>query len=442
MKVSIKIITALTLAVLTLGASVSCGEEKPEDMSDSQESHPERIEEITEPEKRDIIVAVNYKEDIMRSAAIRYNTSHDDSRIQIIDYSRYNTEDNPSGAAEQLRLDIISGDVPDIIDVSMIDGLGLEKFGMYTDLYPYLDADEELNRDTFIPSILELNEKDGKLYSMPVTCNKLYLYAGKSKYLSEYSNWETEDIIGINKRYPDKMLYGHCSNSAELLFQTFDISDFIDYDTYTCNFASEEFVDILEFCNQYPPEGEYNTATAEHIRNDQALVGMQKIISIDEIPQGFNELFGDEDYTHIKTSYNFGSRFAITESCWNKDHAWEYIKEFYDQEAYERELDNISEDEIALLLPLTKPQFDAQIEFLQMHGDAEITGFNKQLTDEEADMIYQLLSKGNEIVQNDNFDIYLICYEETQRCFNGDISPQECAEMIQSRVGIYLGERS
>ncbi|MBQ8297748.1 MAG: extracellular solute-binding protein [Ruminococcus sp.] len=439
MNTKIRKITALTLAILTVGAFTSCGEDKPEDIRDSQESESENQEANTEPEVKDINVAVNYKYDIMSQAAARYNNSHDDSRIQILNYSRYNTEDNPTGAAEQLRLDIISGEIPDIIDVSMIDGLGLEKFGMYTDLYPYLDADEELNRDSFIPSILELNEKDGKLYSMPVTCNTFYVYAGKSKFLSDYSDWETEDIVGINKQYPDKLLYGHCSNSADILFQTFDINDFIDYDTYTCNFDSEEFIDILEFCSQYPVEGEYNTATTENIRNDRALVGMLKLLSIDEIPQEFNEMFGDEEYTLIKTAYNFGSRFAVTENCWNKDYAWDYIKEFYNQEAFIKNLDN---SEMIEAIPLTKPQFDAQVEYLQSIDDSSDNIFNKPVTDEEADMIYEILCNGKECVQNDNFDIYLICYEETQRCFNGDISPKECAEMIQSRVGIYLGEKA
>ena len=55
MKVSIKKITALTLAVLTLGASVSCGEEKPEDMSDSQESQNEKNQQ---PEKT--VIDIDY----------------------------------------------------------------------------------------------------------------------------------------------------------------------------------------------------------------------------------------------------------------------------------------------------------------------------------------------------------------------------------------------
>lgn len=72
--------------------------------------------------------------------------------------------------AERWSLDIATGNVPDILDVSH--GISTEQFikkGLLADLYPLMEKDEEIKKEKFVPSVLRTLENDGKLYYMPVS---------------------------------------------------------------------------------------------------------------------------------------------------------------------------------------------------------------------------------------------------------------------------------
>lgn len=406
------------------------------------------IDTTNEPvEKRSVKVAVSYKSPELQKAAVRYNNTHDDSRIALVEYGPSDDE-NSARNADDLRLEIISGDIPDIIDLSLIGGLGLEKFGMYTDLYPFLDSDEELSREAFLPSVFNACEKDGKLLSLPVTCSTVYITAGKTKFLEDFAGLTDEYIMGLAEKYPDKLLYANRTNASDIIFQTFDMNQFIDYESYTCNFESEEFIDILEFCTKYPSEGSYVHEYNENIRSDKALIGTVKIPDIYSISDSVSEMFGDEDYTVLETEFNYGVRLAITESCPDKNGAWEFIRENYDIEMY---MDNFVSDFKSYGLcggiPITAAQFEAQAEFfrtIEQNEDLNLEGhsINKNLTQEQCDLVYDILCGAESCVENMNYDMYMIIYEETTECFGGEITPEECAERIQNRMSILLSERS
>ena len=81
-----------------------------------------------------------------RSKIIDFNKSSDKYRIEIKDYSEFNTADDYQAGLTKLNTEIAAGNVPDILNVS---GLPIQQYsakGLLEDLYPYIDADEELNR--------------------------------------------------------------------------------------------------------------------------------------------------------------------------------------------------------------------------------------------------------------------------------------------------------
>ena len=398
-------------------------------------------------EKRNVKVAVSMKTTELEKAAVKYNTTHDDSRIALVEYGPSGDE-NSARNADDLKLEIVAGDIPDIIDVSLISGLGLEKFGMYTDLYPFIDADEELSRESFLPSVFAACENDGKLLSLPVTCDTIYITAGKTKFFEDFTKLTDEYIMGLTEKHPDKLLYANRSNSSEIIFQTFDMNQFIDYDSYTCNFNSKEFIDILEFCTQYPAEGQYLHEYNENIRTDKALIGTFKVGDMYGLLDSLDEMFGEEDYTMLETELNYFVRLAITEDCPDKNDAWEFIREAYDIETYMDNFESTFKNYgICDGIPITVGQFEAQKAFLstiEQNKDLNLENFsiNKNITEEQCDIIYNILCQAERGIENLNWDIYMIIHEETTECFGGGITPQECAERIQNRTSILLSERS
>ncbi|MBE6861870.1 MAG: extracellular solute-binding protein [Ruminococcus sp.] len=394
MKNTFKKITALTLSVLTLGAFTSCNKDKPK-------------------EKRTVKIAVSYNSPMLQKAAENYNTAHDDSCIELVEYGPSGDE-NSARNADDLKLEIVAGDIPDIVDVSLISGLGLEKFGMYTDLYPFLDSDEELSREAFFPNVFTSCEKDGKLLSLPVTYKTIFVTAGKTKFFEDFTELTDEYIMELAEKYPDKLLNATHTNSSDLIFDSFDMNRFVDYDSYTCNFNSKEFIDILEFCKKYPAEGEYLFEQDENIRSDKALMSSFAVSPYTN-PDFLEKRFGDEEYTVLETDFHYGIRLAITESCPDKNDAWEFIRELYNV--------NTGDE-----FPVTKKQFEAKEESF--------------VTSEQYNFAYSVLSEANGYTENLNHDISVIIKEETLECFNDAITSQECAEIIQNRVSTLLSEIS
>ena len=117
------------------------------------------------PKKEIITVAqLEYYPDYQfANRIIRFNRSHDDVRIEYKDYTQYNTEDNAQAGLTKLMTELGAGNVPDILPVSQLPYKQLAAKGILEDLYPYIDADPQLDRNDFFPNVLTALESDGGL---------------------------------------------------------------------------------------------------------------------------------------------------------------------------------------------------------------------------------------------------------------------------------------
>ena len=73
---------------------------------------------------------------------LKFNKMDDNYRIEVEDYSSY---EEP---LEQLNLDIIAGKIPDIIDVGFMPKDLYIKKGFLSDLYPFIEKDDEIKKKT------------------------------------------------------------------------------------------------------------------------------------------------------------------------------------------------------------------------------------------------------------------------------------------------------
>ncbi|MCM1302593.1 MAG: hypothetical protein NC305_10285 [Lachnospiraceae bacterium] len=67
-------------------------------------------------------------------------------------------------AVNRLRVEIIAGNAPDLL-VCTDDYFNTDSY-MFEDLYPYIDADRELDRDSFLPNLLEALSCNGELHQL------------------------------------------------------------------------------------------------------------------------------------------------------------------------------------------------------------------------------------------------------------------------------------
>ncbi len=413
-----------------------------------------------------------YIDEQLSSLISEFNRENTDCRIKVKNYDKYNTEENEyTGAGEQLNNDILKGEGPDIIDASSFENYAvLESKGCFADLYPLLDKDDEITRDTFLPNVIKMNEKNGKLYSIP-TCFYINTLAGKTKYVGEKENWTIDELIETYENAPDDMkLMADADKESLLSFFIYgNINGFIDYDKKECNFNSPEMIKLLNFCDTFETfeadeidwenldESYWQQQQYEYeygMINDIFLLYNAYISNFREFHELAKGYFNGEPFTFVGFPTTTGSgiifesdtQLAINANSAVTETAWRFIKKLY-TEKYQDMLDysfpvNINSFNKAADAA-QNPQKDSEgtvyeeddIFFI---GDEEIKiGY---MNDEEKERYKNYLLSASEALIYDA-EIYKIFEEEITEFIEEDKTAEETAEMIQNRAEIYINEQ-
>ena len=126
------------------------------------------------------------------------------------------------------------------------------------DLYGLLDKDTELSRDDFLPNVLTACEYDGKLAILPQTFT-LQTVIGKADDVGTTPGWTVSDMKALLASKPEgtQLFWGMDRTSALTALMSLGYNDFINWEDASCNFDSQEFIDVLDFANMFPEEFEY-----------------------------------------------------------------------------------------------------------------------------------------------------------------------------------------
>ena len=153
-------------------------------------------------EKQILTLGCCYIDSDVRTQVVQFNKTNEKYRIQIKDYSVYNTETDYEQAYTKLNTDIVSGNVPDILVLDS--SLPLESYmskGLFEDLYPYIDADEEMNRTDFLTSVFDAFSKDGKLYQL-IPSFTVFTVVGKTADVGKETGWTLDDLNALMATKP------------------------------------------------------------------------------------------------------------------------------------------------------------------------------------------------------------------------------------------------
>ena len=428
-------------------------------------------------------IGLIWSDSSVTSKITEFNKTSDEYRIKIKDYSEFDvyneeTEKYDSTSIGQLKNDIISGNAPDMICIynkSTIDSFASK--GVFTDLYTLMENDSELNKDMILPNILTACESDGKLYSLPSSFSVQTL-AAKTKFVSaDKQNWTMDDMIETYNNLPDGMKMFKGDTSKMQVYNSFWYSimnDFIDYENKSCSFDSPEFIKFLEFCNNFPDEGnepDWESMTDEEMNqywndreveciNDKALLDSVWISSLRDYSRAKQGSFGDDitlvgvpssDGQGATLSFNYN--FAILSDSGCKDAAWAFIKEFFTEEEQEKAVSNYGN------MPVTAAAFEKAADecmnkpyYLDENGekveyddtwyigDREIT--LEPLTQEERDFLADYVTSITKVSGDYDQNIQDICDEEVQAYFAGEKSAEDAAKMMQNRVSILISEQN
>ena len=451
-----------------------------------------RVDASEIKEKKVLTLACMYLDWNLRSMIVEYNKTNDEYRINVVDYSEYATDDDYNAGVTKLTTEIISGSVPDIFLTS---NLPIDKYaakGVIADLNTFMDGGNGLSRDYFVPQVMSALEKDGKLYELPTSFSVQTAYA-LSSIASQYDTWNVaavQDAMTQLQEGATVFSDGWTKNTALSNCLSRNLSAFVDWTTGKCEFDSEAFQQLLAFCNSFPDDSSsddgiaYSSAAATVDTMDDPVweSDATRILSGKQL-MATTSFYSFEDYIYniypVKDKVTFvgypsesgepGNSFyiqcpmAISSVTKYPDAAWDFVSTMIrqtnedaesmyafpiSQEAFDKKMTSVMTEQYQLDVNGEQVDWDEDGEPDKMCiGTYEVVENGEStwqqvyaLTQEDIDQILSVINSATGIVDYDD-EILSIVSDEVSAYFAGDKDVQTTANMIQSRVNLYVQEQ-
>ena len=280
-----------------------------------------------------------------------------------------------------------------------------------------------------------------------------------------------------------------------------NIDAFVDWENGSAHFDSDEFKALLEFANQFPDTYDWENATDEENDSAQNRMNSGKQLMTDMYVSSFEDMlyqltgfnggvkfvgYPSEDGTS-NHAFQFDGAIAISSTCADKTAAWNFMKQFLtedyqsgynvwnfpiNQKAFDQKMKdamteeyqtdengNVVKDENGNPIRIPKMTYyttDAGggVAFAATTETAASTvviggsGVNEDgsisiyaMSQEQADQILDLINATTAVYGYDE-SILNIISDEAAAYFAGEKSLDDTANMIQSRVNLYVAEQS
>lgn len=310
-----------------------------------------RVDAASVVNKTVLTFACMYLDWNMRDAIVKFNRSSNTHRIVVRDYSEYNTDDDYTAGIQKLNTEMLSGKLPDMIDVDTYN-MPIEQYaakGFLTDLYELMDADPEMSRDSFVQPLLKaLESADGKLYQLPQTF-AIDTAIALDKVVGEYDTWNLAAVKDAMTKLQDgATVFEVYRTKFDILASCIsrNIDAFVDWENGAAHFDSDEFKALLEFANSFPAEYNWENADDEQMDSDQNRMNSGKqllssfyVSSLEDILYqltGYNgkvKFVGYPSETGTSNhSFQINGSIAISSTCADKTAAWGFMKQFLNEE--------------------------------------------------------------------------------------------------------------
>lgn len=406
------------------------------------------------------------------------------------DNDLYKVSVHPYKDTDNLSRDIISGDAPDLFayqDASFM--YRYANSGTLADIYDYMEKNDGIKQDDILENVLQAYEYKGGLYGIPAGFSLSDAFIANSDVISrDYSYWNYDEFFDTVENMPEDM-YLSSKNSMltyrDGVFGRFCLEEYgnwVDYDNFTCNFNSEEFINLLNFCNtvrineNYYSE-EMNKMSDKEARamnrqedisvlNEKSLFGnysehindFGEIISI--VKQNGLYLNGNYTYLISPSDDRTGTISPTNDMCFSiidntdcPEGAWDfmnYVLSPYFQNNCKYLSHCFTTNKKSFSYKLNKELNQYRKQFQLSLDPTEDTMFtfetmgtewiNKPITDEDVEYITDFISHFSKVSVADR-NIQDIISEECEKFRNGEITAETCAETIQNSVSEYLNKQ-
>ena len=373
--------------------------------------------------------------------------------------------DEQAKIADQVYLDILNGDGPDI----------LVNFGSFSqfntqramvDLNTFIDGSDPLDRNLFFDNILRVSEWDGKLYQFPLSFYVTGMLANK-EYVGERTGWTYDEVQEIAQTLPTTVdLFGKVAQSdlLEIMIKG-TTSHFLDYDNRKVKFDDPEFNKILDLVKTYGiPK------TAAEIRED-LLDAPEPMSDMDRFDAGMivavNDSFRYLSWFGHRLTMNGGNvcfigipnmegsgamadnafTVGITQSCPLKDEAWSFLRYLFEDDPQLTcacSLGNFPVSRNAFATLMEKDLADNHVLWEMAKTDPDmlsyLESYSCRLEQEHVDALLNVVENIGGICAYDP-SAMMIIQEEAPGYLTGQRTVDDVVDIIQKRSKAVVQER-
>ncbi len=424
-----------------------------------------KVDPATIKDKEILTLGVLWMESNVRKRVVEFNKASDTYRIRVEEYSQYNTSDDYTLGLSRLNTDIASGNAPDVM--CLTGEMPVESYmskGLFVDLKTFVDNDTELNVEDYMPEVIEAFSQDGKWYQL-VPSYYLYTVFGKASDVGEEPGLTFEELQALRaKKGEDVQVFSERTKMSVLNDAIMMNSDeYINWETGECYFNTPEFISLLEFANEFPSEIDYEELYNDPqywekqetlFRDGNALLQPYTISDFRDFLYCEQGTFG-EQITAVGFPVNEGTGnaymssfgFAVSAKSKYQDVAWEFLR-YYLMDEYQDSIEygwpiKLSSLEKRMQKAQEKPYYEDEngnkVEYDETYYVGGVEIVLETLTQQDCDRIVGFLKSADHIYSYDR-NIISILEEECAAYFEGQKTVKEVADIIQSRIHIYVNE--
>ena len=373
----------------------------------------------------------------LMDAVLRFNNTDPEYKIEVVPLI-YADEAERS----RLLIELATRNDIDLLDTSFLPDNALDA-GLLVDLLPLIDEDPELSREDFIPALLALMTRRGGLYEYTSRFTLLTMTTHPDLFPGR-EDWTVANIEALMAAHPEMDPVWH-SLDRELLLTLFAwaaTAEFIDPDSGACSFESPAFLHWLRLLRDLPDGGEYSEEpklldfcydlagaagfSARYcLKDDYAVAGFPEtgctgsyFLKLGSSPNPWRETRGSN------------TRLGILAASGKREAAWRFLR-----------LLMLGEETPSIVegIPVLRDSFERAVDAAVTSDHDERFGIDEFNAEDAAILRYQVYHTDK--MANTDEGLVRIIREEANRYFVGQLSAEEAAEHIQSRVSVYMAEQ-
>jgi len=379
-----------------------------------------------------------------------FNTSQEEYRIRLREYADIYPYEGPEEYQRVLATlisDMSSGNTDDILMGPVFFNFEIMgKSGAVVDMMPYVEKDSVVNADAWIPSVLNLMKTDDAMYRFFPGFSFLG-YFGNSDFFGDNPTFSVSEMMQLGDELPDDVrLFPNAS--PENLFATAIIYDLDSYLDESGNFLitesqAQELLDYALRFGVYLSEEELmEVSLQDYMRGKEVLSfnyvwsaqnyrEIEKLLDTETLFVGSPTLNGSAAICSPSTSLAISCASEYPDAC------WEFIKIMMSPEVQQKIIERG-------IFPVSQSAYDIYIDKAihpELRTGAEeetfMTNDRSAVSVECTERLWGMIESLNVTNETDMLLIQIIL-EELAPALNGSKSAEDTAEVLNSRINVYL----